>query len=88
MQALAAARLQEVGEAQLVEHGVHQRRRLLHRLPAHALAGVEVEGHAVGLLDVGALRVPGVELDHVHLRGADERGERIDLDHRRVAGVE
>ena len=31
-------------------------------------------------------RVPGVELDHVGLRRADQRGERVDLDHRLVVG--
>ena len=31
-------------------------------------------------------RVPGVELDHVHLRRADQRLARVDLEHRRVVG--
>jgi hypothetical protein len=77
VQALAAARLEEALEAEQVEHLLRERGRFLERLPADALAGIEVEDHAVGLRDVGGGRVPGVQLDHVHLRRAGRAPPRL-----------
>ena len=51
MQALAAAGLHERPKLQFFELHADQLGGFLDGRPAHALAGVEVESHAVGLAD-------------------------------------
>ena len=87
MQALAAAGLQEARRARARRAA----RASARCLPASAATprlrrgrGRRSCGRASSMSR--GRRVPGVELDHVHLRRADQRGERVDLDHRLVAG--
>ena len=67
MQALAAAGLQECRQPEFGQKGPYQLRRLLDLCPAHPLAGVQVERHAIRFADRALDCVPGMELDHVHL---------------------
>ena len=66
--ALAARRLDEGAEPQRLELVAHVHRRLDHLAPGDALAGVEVEDHAVGPLERLHAAPPGMELDDSELR--------------------
>ena len=77
--------LRKAGEAQLVE----QRPGQLRCLPASAPSSTPSPGSRSKIMRSGWSmsrrgRVPGVQLDHVHLRRADQRGARVDLQHRLV----
>ena len=87
VQALAAAGLEEARQAELVEQRARQLGAFLHLLARRRLRpgrGRRRCGRGAVVSSRG--RVPGVELDHVGLRRADQRRERVDLDHRLVVG--
>jgi hypothetical protein len=52
--------------------------------PGHAFARIEVEDHPVGQVDPAGDRVPGVELDRVHLRSAQQGVDAVDRQQRCV----
>jgi hypothetical protein len=52
VQALAAARLEEARQADLLEQRAHQLGAFLHRPPGEPFAGIEVEDDPVGVLRV------------------------------------
>ena len=73
----AARRLHEALEAERGEHVAHGTRRRNHRGPAHVGSGVEVEDETVRVLDVIDGRVPGMDLEHVHLHQREDPGEVV-----------
>ena len=88
VQALAAAGFQERRQAQLRQERAQQHGRLPDRGPAHALAGIEVEHHAIGQFIVAGQRILRMELDHVPLRGRQQALRAGHFQHRRMVGVE
>src|SRR5579864_2965045 len=88
MQALAAARLAERHESQFFEQRTGQLGGVDHAVPAERWIGVEVEHHAIGLLDARSERIPGVQFDGAYLRGADERLHAVDRNQRWMARVQ
>src|SRR5438270_1642005 len=73
----AAGRLCIAFEAQRPQRLAHQLARLDHLRPGHVRTGIEVENDPIWLLDAIDARVPGVDLDRVHLYERDQRWERI-----------
>jgi hypothetical protein len=73
MQSLAAAGLQPRLQAEGVEHRRTSVAASWMCSQVVPFARVEVEDHPVGLVDGLGHRIPRVELDHVHLRGAGQR---------------
>src|SRR5258708_394450 len=88
MKAFAAARLAERRQAEFLEQRTRQLRGLDHTAPAERRVRVEVEYDAIGLLDARRNRVPRMQFDRAHLRGADERLHAFDRDQRRMIRVE
>ena len=88
MQAFAAAGFHKAGQSKLIEHRLDQLRSLLHLRPANPLAGIQVKGHSIGFADGAGRGVPGVELNHVELRGGQQGLRRSNFQQRRMAGVE
>ncbi len=71
VQALAAAGLEEGGEAQLVEERPDQLGASWICCQSTPSPGSRSKIMRSGCVDVARRRVPGVQLDHVHLRRAD-----------------
>ena len=88
VQALAAAGFQKTRETQFGQRHLHQLGGLLYLGPGYAGAWVQVKGHAVGPANGVGRGVPGVEFQHVHLRGRHQRVGRGDLQQRLVARVQ
>ena len=66
----------------------HELRGVDHRAPRQRRIGIEVEHDAVRPLDVRRVRVPRVQLDRAHLRGAEQRIDAVDRQQRPVAGIQ
>ena len=88
MQALAAGGLDEAGEAGVLEPVADRAGGVEHRVPGHALAGVEVHHDLVGVLEVVERRLPGVDLERAALDEADQAGQAVDGDQRVLVVVE
>ncbi|MNH12015.1 hypothetical protein D3C79_715460 [compost metagenome] len=85
MHAFAAAGLEEHFEAQFVEQREGELSGFEHGLPGQCRVRVKVEHKTIGLVEVLVGGIPGVQLEHVHLHGTEQRIRAID-DHRRLAG--
>ena len=88
VQPLAAARLEEALEAEHVEHllvSAVASTSCSHVMPSPGSRSKIMRSGLSMALRGG---VPGVELDHVHLRRADQRLRGRDLEHRRMPGPE
>jgi hypothetical protein len=46
--------------------------------PLNSRTGIKVEDEAVGMLDIGDTRGPGMQLDRIHVYGAEQALEIID----------
>jgi hypothetical protein len=57
-------------------------------VPVEPLVGVEVEGEAVGLLDILERRSPGVDFEHARLHELQQALEIVDREHVVVADVD
>jgi hypothetical protein len=78
MQPLAAGGLDEAFEPERLEPLAHLDRSRRDGFEADALAGVEVEGEAVGALRRSQLRAPGMDLQHARLDEREETGKVTD----------
>src|SRR6185437_10521069 len=82
VQSLAAARLHERLEAEVGEAFAYEVGGGHHVAPGDGGIRVEVEHHAIGLVEVAHGRAPHVQLDHAALHEADHRpravGDRVD----------
>ncbi|MNM85902.1 hypothetical protein D3C81_980420 [compost metagenome] len=85
MHAFAAASLEEHFEAQFVEQREGELSGFEHGLPGQCRVGVKVEHKTIGLVEVLVGGIPGVQLEHVHLHGTEQRVRAVD-DHCRLAG--
>jgi hypothetical protein len=74
--AFASRRLEPRRQTEREEALAQIVRALDHPRPRHAGRGIEVEHDAVGVFDIFGERVPGVDLQHVHL---GERNEPLDI---------
>jgi hypothetical protein len=88
MQALAAGCLHEAGEAGVLEPSADGAGGIEHRVPRHALAGIEVHDDLVGMLQIVEGRLPGVDLECAPLDQADQAGQAVDSDQRVLVVVE
>ena len=77
MEPASARRLRPALQAKRAQRIAHEPPGLDHLLPRHIRSRIEIEDDAVGLLDVLGARIPGVDLDHVHLDERNDGGERI-----------
>jgi hypothetical protein len=46
--------------------------------PLNSRTGIKVEDEAVGMLDIGDTRGPGMQLDRIHVYGAEQALEIVD----------
>ena len=79
MQALAAGRLHEALEAELVEPLAQLERGERDAVPVDAAIGIEIEHHEVGALDLVGVTAPRVDLERAELREPDEARHVVDL---------
>ncbi len=85
--AAAAGGLRPAGDLQFVEHLVCRVRDSLHAVKRAVGHRIDVDPPLVGPLDVGAARVPGMELDRRHLHRPDHARELGDAQLVGVAAV-
>ena len=72
MQALAAGRLHEALELQRRQPAPHVVRGVDHALPRHVVAGIEIDGDAVGQLRPIGLGAPGMDFEHARLHQLEQ----------------
>ena len=72
MKPLASGGLDEGGELQLVEHTPQPSCTFDHARPAHAGARIEIQDHAVGLLQMSDPGTPRMDFEHAHLSETDQ----------------
>ncbi len=80
MQALAARRLDEAFDAQLLEPCANFERAFSDLRPRQRFVRVKVDDDAVRVLEVGVGRAPWVDLQHAHLGQAGERLRGVQRD--------
>ncbi|MEJ7727770.1 MAG: hypothetical protein WKG00_00990 [Polyangiaceae bacterium] len=78
VQTLAARRLHERRQLDGLQRIAHALRRVDDSSPGQRLVRVDVDDHAVRVLEVGGGRAPGMHLEDADLRQADQAREVVD----------
>ena len=82
MQALAAGGLREALQLQGRQPAPHIVRGVDHALPRHVVAGIEIDGDAVGQFRTVGLGAPRMDFQHARLNQLEQACEIVDHQHR------
>ena len=82
MQALAAGGLHEAFQLQRRQPAPHVVRGVDHALPRHVVAGIEIDGDAVGQFRTVGLGAPRMDFQHACLNQLEQACEIVDHQHR------